>query len=428
MVSTTASSDPASPPVFDGHLAVPPVFDGHNDLAWALRQSFGSDVESAGLDVGQPALHTDLPRLRAGGVAAQFWSVFVPSTMAPAEAVVATLEQVDTVERITSLFPETFRKVDSAADVRAAVADGRIASLMGAEGGHSIAGSLGVLRVLRRAGVRYLTLTHNDNTPWAASATGTPVDFGLTDFGRTVVAELNRLGIIVDLSHVAERTMHDALDCTGAPVIFSHSSCRAVTEHPRNVPDNVLSRLAGNGGVIMLTFVPQFISDACARYQEESDEIRRSIGLRTGFHHETPDDNPEAAMVYDWWRERHPAPRASIDDVVRHIEHARDTAGIRNIGLGGDFDGIDMVPDGLEDVSCYPRLFERLSSRGWSDGDVRGLAFDNVLRVLDDADRISGASGWTSRVDPADLADLTGLAEATGLAEPTGLAGSPAEA
>jgi membrane dipeptidase len=367
-------------------LALYPVFDGHNDLPWAIRQKFGSDVAAAGLGVGQPRLQTDVPRLRSGGVAAQFWSVFVPSTMEPAEAVVATLEQIDCVHRIVDLFPDDFALVQSADEVRAARASGRIASLMGVEGGHCIDSSLGVLRSLRRAGVGYLTLTHNDNTPWAQSSSGEPVDFGLTDFGRSVVREMNRIGMIVDLSHVAERTMHDALDVAEAPVLFSHSSCRAITDHPRNVPDGVLSRLPDNGGVVMLTFVPFFVSQACADYEWLADNVRARVGLRVGFHHEDIDDDPEAVGEFERWQAKNPQPVATIGDVVRHIEHARDLIGVRHLGLGSDFDGIEVVPHGLDDVACYPHLFASLAERGWSPDELRGLAFDNVLRVVDETE------------------------------------------
>ncbi|MEZ0493108.1 dipeptidase [Kineococcus sp. TBRC 1896] len=322
-------------------LTTHPVFDGHNDLAWEVRERFGSDPVAAGL-LDQPTLHTDVPRLRAGGVGAQFWSVYVPSDLDPAAATVAVLEQVDVVRRVVRAQPDVFAWTPTATGVREAVAAGRIASLVGAEGGHSIAGSLAVLRELRRAGLAYVTLTHNDNTPWAASATGEPVDHGLTGFGRDVVREMNRTGVLVDLSHVHERTMHDALDTTTRPVLFSHSSCRTVTDHPRNVPDGVLERLPDNGGVLMVTFVPAFVS----------------------------------APGTD---------RATLHDVVRHLEHAREVVGIEHVGLGGDYDGTDAFPDGLADVSCYPALLQALADRGWSAADLRALTCGNALRVLEEA-------------------------------------------
>lgn len=362
------------------------VFDGHNDLPWALRQKFDSRVEEIDLSQHQPRLHTDIPRLREGRVGAQFWSVFVPSNMLPADAVVATLEQIDCVHRIISKNPETFSLVDSAAGVRTAAAEGKIASLMGIEGGHSIDSSLGVLRMMRRVGVRYMTLTHNDNTPWARSATGEQVDHGLTDFGRRVVGEMNRLGLIVDLSHVAEQTMHDALNTSAAPVIFSHSSCRSVTDHVRNVPDAVLERLPGNNGVLMLTFVPAFISEACADYGRYSDEVRQRLGLQTGFHAGQVEEDIAAAAEFARWTSQNPAPQASIADIVRHMEHAREVVGPQHLGIGGDFDGIEQLPRGISGVSSYPKVIEALAERGWSPADLRSLAFGNVLRVLEDTE------------------------------------------
>ncbi|MFK4295860.1 membrane dipeptidase [Arthrobacter sp. GAS37] len=362
------------------------VFDGHNDLPWALRQKFDSRVEEIDLSQHQPRLHTDIPRLREGRVGAQFWSVFVPSNMLPADAVVATLEQIDCVHRIISKNPETFSLVDSAAGVRTAVAEGKIASLMGIEGGHSIDASLGVLRMMRRIGVRYMTLTHNDNTPWARSATGEQVDHGLTDFGRRVVGEMNRLGLIVDLSHVAEQTMHDALNTSSAPVIFSHSSCRSVTDHVRNVPDAVLERLPGNNGVLMLTFVPAFISEACADFERHSDELRQRLGLRTGFHAGQAEEDIAAAAEFARWTSQNQAPQATIADIVRHMEHAREVVGPQHLGIGGDFDGIEQLPRGISGVSSYPTVMDALAERGWSTADLRSLAFGNVLRVLEDTE------------------------------------------
>ncbi|MFL6144184.1 MAG: dipeptidase [Labedaea sp.] len=322
-------------------LAGNPVIDGHNDLPWALRSRFGPDARDvlAGIDLRQPQpeLHTDLARLRRGGVGGQFWSVYVPCELTGHTAVTAVLEQIELVHALVAAYPEHLRLAGTADEVEAAIAAGRVASLLGAEGGHCIAESLGVLRTLHRLGVRYLTLTHNKNVPWADSATDEPVAGGLTGFGRAVVAEMNRLGMLVDLSHVAPSTMRDALDATAAPVIFSHSSCRAVHDHPRNVPDDVLERLAGNGGVCMVTFVPKFVS---------------------------------------------PNTEARVADVVAHLEHAREVAGVEHIGIGGDYDGVAAVPVGLEDVSTYPVLFEALLDRAWSPADLAKLAGHNVLRVL----------------------------------------------
>ncbi|MDQ4491740.1 dipeptidase [Sinomonas sp. ASV486] len=367
-----------------------PIFDGHNDLPWALRQDFAYDVAAATLDAGQPRLHTDIPRLRAGGLGAQFWSVFVPSTLAPEESVVATLEQIDCVRRIAAAHPDTFELARTAEQVRAAVSRGRIASLMGAEGGHSIAGSLGVLRMLAQLGVRYMTLTHNDDVPWACSATGEAMergrDTGLTDVGRDVVAEMNRIGMLVDLSHVSPRTMADALDATRAPVIFSHSSARSVCDHPRNVPDDVLERLPANGGVLMVTFVPKFVSEACREHALAVRDTRRALGLPTEFHDVPPLEDPAAAAAFAAWLEANPAPEATIGDVVRHLEHAREVVGPRHLGLGGDFDGTTDLPRGMDGVAGYAPLLAALEERGWPREDLDALCFDNALRVLEEAE------------------------------------------
>ncbi|HEU5469871.1 MAG TPA: dipeptidase [Actinophytocola sp.] len=329
-------------------LGTAPVVDGHNDLPWALRQRFGPDARAicAGIDLTKPQskLHTDLLRLRAGGVGAQFWSVYVPCEFTGHAAVTAVLEQIEIVYALVARYPDQLRIAVSADAVESAIAAGRVASLLGAEGGHCIGGSLGALRALYRLGVRYLTLTHSRNVPWADSATDEPEHGGLTDFGRQVVAEMNRLGMLVDLSHVSPDTMRDALDTSTAPVIFSHSSCRAVRDHPRNVPDDVLSRLPENGGVCMVTFVSQFVSSALP---------------------------------------------ATVSDVVAHVEHAREIAGIDHIGIGGDFDGTSSLPEGLEDVSRYPALFDALLTRGWTEDDCAKLAGRNILRVLRAAEQVA---------------------------------------
>lgn len=367
-----------------------PVFDGHNDLPWALRQDFGYDVAAAGLEAAQPRLHTDIPRLRASGVGAQFWSVFVPSTLDPAESVVATLEQIDCVRRIVAAHPGTFELATTADEVRAAAARGRIASLMGAEGGHSIAGSLAVLRVLAQLGVRYMTLTHNDDVPWACSATGEALaagaDTGLSGFGRDVVAEMNRLGMLVDLSHVSPRTMEDALDAAAAPVVFSHSSTRAVCDHPRNVPDAVLERLPANGGILMVTFVPKFVSEACREHALAVRDKRLSLGLPVAFHDVAPEEDPAAAAEFAAWLEANPAPEATVGDVVRHLEHAREVVGPQHLGLGGDFDGTPELPQGMDGVAGYGPLLAELAERGWPREDLDALCWGNALRVLEGAE------------------------------------------
>jgi len=364
-----------------GVLAQHPVLDGHNDLAWAARTAAAYDLDRLDLrDSGAcQALgtHTDLPRLRAGGVGAQFWSVWVPTTLTGGEAVTATLEQVDFVHAAVARYADVLAPATGVADVERAWAEGRVASLLGAEGGHQIDGSLGTLRMLHRLGVRYLTLTHNDNVAWADSATDEPVLGGLSDFGREVVAEMNRIGMMVDLSHVSAGTMHDALDATTVPVVFSHSSARAVCDHPRNVPDDVLERLATNGGTCMVTFVPHFVSPAVREWQAGLDAEMAPHGF-TAY-------GPEEAQFEAAYAERHPAPRATIADVVAHVEHVREVAGIDHVGLGGDYDGVGTLPEGLEDVSGYPRLLTALADRGWSADDLARLTCRNALRTMADA-------------------------------------------
>ena len=287
----------------------------------------------------------------------------------------ATLEQIDGVHTIVRRYADQLALATTVEDVHRAQQQGRIASLMGAEGGHQINESLGTLRMLHRLGVRYLTLTHNDNVPWADSATDEPVLGGLSDFGREVVAEMNRIGMLVDLSHVSADVMRQALEVSTVPVVFSHSSARAVCDHPRNVPDDVLARLAGNGGVCMVTFVPKFVNEQMRDWSQRADLVMTEQGIE-------PDD--EDAFL-DELRRRDPAPVATIDDVVAHVEHVREVAGVEHIGLGGDYDGVGWLPEGLEDVRGYPRLLAALADRGWSDDDLARLTSGNILRAMGDA-------------------------------------------
>jgi len=369
-------------------LRAAPVFDGHNDLPWALRKR-GYDLRATDIAQPQPGLHTDIPRLRTGGVGAQFWSVFVPGNLPPGQAVTQTLEQIDCVQRIIAGYPDTFAAARTAREVRAAWKDGKIASLMGAEGGHSIDESLAVLRVLRKLGVAYLTLTHNQNVPWADSATDVENVGGLNDFGRQVVAEMNRIGMMVDISHVAPSTMRAALDTSTAPVIFSHSSCRAVCDHVRDAPDDVLGRLGDNGGIVMITFVPSFVSQQCADHRAAEAEERRRLGLPEWQDEETEDTDDAAKAEFAAWQVRNPTPSATVAQVADHVDHARDIAGVRHIGLGGDFDGVPALPQGIPDVSGYPNLLAELAGRGWSNDDLAALTSGNILRVLEDAERIA---------------------------------------
>ncbi|MYQ53212.1 MULTISPECIES: dipeptidase [unclassified Streptomyces] len=365
-------------------LADHPVVDGHNDLPWALREQVGYDLDARDIAVDQSAaLHTDIPRLRAGGVGAQFWSVYVPTELAGDDAVSATLEQIDVVAELLARHPADLRRALTADDMERARAEGRIASLMGAEGGHSINNSLGTLRALYTLGVRYMTLTHNDNTDWADSATDAPGVGGLSEFGREVVREMNRVGMLVDLSHVAATTMRDALATSVAPVIFSHSSARAVCDHPRNIPDDVLRMLAANGGVAMATFVPKFVLPEAVEWTLAADRNMREHGL----HH--LDTTPAAMRVHADFEAAHPRPVATVATIADHLGHLREMAGIDHIGIGGDYDGTAFLPAGLEDVSGYPNLIAELLSRGWSDADLAKLTWQNAVRVLRDAEAVS---------------------------------------
>ncbi len=356
------------------------MVDGHNDLPWAMR-SVHYDFTAVDLAGAQPQLHTDLPRLRAGHLGAQFWSVFVPCSLTGQRAVTATLEQIDAVYLMIERYPADLLLVTSAEGLDTVLARGtQIASLMGAEGGHSIDNSLGTLRAFYRLGVRYLTLTHNENTAWADSATDVPAVGGLSSFGREVVREMNRLGMLVDLSHVAPSTMRHALETSEAPIIFSHSSALSVCDHPRNVPDEVLARLPDNGGVCMVTFVPQFINPSVREW---------SLTLQSAAEDAGVDVRDLSAMDHFSRSYPVPAPEATLADVVAHCERVREVAGIDHIGIGGDFDGVSTLPVGLEDVSTYPALLDALRAKSWSEEDLDRLAHRNISRTLHDAEQVA---------------------------------------
>jgi membrane dipeptidase len=377
-----------------------PVIDGHNDLLWEARQRVGYDFDR--LDVaGDCPTHTDLPRLRRGGVGGQFWSVFVPASLAGDDAVSATLEQVDAGHQLVARYAGELAFARTPKEVERAWGSGRIASMLGAEGGHSINSSLATLRMLHVLGVRYMTLTHNSNVPWADSATDEPAAGGLTRFGVEVVREMNRIGMLVDLSHVSPDTMRDALTATEVPVIFSHSSARAVCDSPRNVPDDVLERLRANNGVCMVTFVPMFVNPDAAAWRAELTATAAARGI-------TPANADEYSAFTDDWRAKNPTPKATLEDVVRHVEHVREVAGVDHVGLGGDYDGTSTLPEGLEDVSGYPRLLSALADRGWSDADLGKLTSSNVLRVWRDAE--TGAQELQAQRGPslATIAELDG--------------------
>ncbi|MEU6406094.1 dipeptidase [Streptomyces sp. NPDC046985] len=378
-----------------------PVVDGHNDLPWALREQVAYDLGARDLATSQRGrLHTDLPRLREGGVGAQYWSVYIRADLP--DPVPATLEQIDCVRRLLARHPRDLAPALTAGDMEAARREGRIASLMGAEGGHSIANSLGVLRSLHALGVRYLTLTHNYNVPWADSATDEPAVGGLSAFGREVVREMNRLGMLVDLSHVAATTMRDALDASAAPVIFSHSSARALCDHPRNVPDDVLERLPGNGGVAMATFVPKFVLQAAVDWTAAADENMRAHGL----HH--LDASADAMKIHRAFEEARPRPIATVSTVADHLDHLREVAGIDHVGVGGDYDGTPFTPEGLDDVSGYPRLIAELLDRGWSKSDLAKLTWQNAVRVLGAAEDVAREQQAARGPSHATIEDLDG--------------------
>ena len=378
-----------------------PVLDGHNDLPYELRTKAAYDLDRMDPTGRLEGTHTDLPRLRAGGVGGQFWSVYVPSSLAGSAAVTATLEQLDVVRRMAARWPESFAWCTSADDVDAAMATGAIASLAGMEGGHSIDSSLGALRMMSALGARYMTLTHNDNVPWADSATDEPRAGGLTRFGEEVVREMCRLGMLVDLSHVSPDTMRHALLVTEAPVLFSHSSARAVCDHVRCVPDDVLESLAANGGVCMVTFVPAFVSEECRAWDEtvRAEVLLQGLDARSYQVH----DRIAAEVA-----ERSQRPVATPAQVADHVEHVRAVAGIDHVGLGGDYDGIDVQPVGMEDVAGYPALIAELLDRGWTDDDVRRLANGNVLRVLREAERVAGRLQTQRGPSVARIGDLDG--------------------
>ena len=366
-------------------LTEAPLMDGHNDVPEQLRERVKDHLERLDLasdtSTLDPPMQTDIPRLRKGHVGGQFWSVYVPTTLERAAAVQVLFEQIDVVHRMTERYPETFAMAHTAADVERIFRSGRIACLIGMEGGHSIGNSLAVLRVAYACGARYLTLTHFKDTDWADSGSDTPHHDGLTAFGREVVREMNRLGMLVDLSHVSDKTMLDALEVSEAPVIFSHSSARAICNHVRNVPDDILRKVAAKGGIVMVNFAPGFISEEVRIWEQPFFvEWRRLENLY-------PNDDAKVWKELRAWLAQHPGPKATLAEVADHIDHVRGVAGIDHLGLGSDFDGISRTPVGLEDVSKYPALVAELLRRGYSPDDVKRVAGGNILRVMREAEK-----------------------------------------
>jgi membrane dipeptidase len=383
-----------------------PILDGHNDLPWTMRVADELDLDTTDLAAPVPSVHTDLPRLARGGVGAQFWSVFVPADLEGETAVTATLEQIDLVHELIRRYPDALELALTAADVERIAADGRVASLIGAEGGHSIGCSLGTLRVLYALGVRYMTLTHNRNLPWADSATDDLAVGGLTEFGREVVREMQRLGMLVDLSHVSPGTMRDALDVAEGPVIFSHSSALAICDHPRNVPDDILARMAAGGGTCMVNFVPPFVSQACRDWEREFAEDMK----RRGFDFKNVPGRGQMRAERAAWAAEHPRPAATLAQVADHIEHVREVAGVDHVGIGSDYDGVDWLPEGLEDVSTYPALIAELLGRGWSEADCGQLASGNILRTMRDAEATARAISAKRGPSRSRIEELDGVA------------------
>jgi len=387
-------------------LAEVPLIDGHNDVPWQYRTRVGNHLERIDFrnttDL-EPPMHTDLRRLERSGIGGQFWSVYIPADLDGPGAARSVLEQIDVVYRLAAKYPDSLELAFSADDVERIHGNGKLASLIGMEGGHSIESSLAVLRQLFRAGARYMTLTHSQNIAWADSATDDPALGGLSSFGKEVVREMNRIGMLVDLSHVSAETMNDALDVSESPVIFSHSSAYAVTPHPRNVPDQVLRRLPANGGVVMVTFVPNYVNNAVRQVSEAlSLEQERLLQMHPG-------DSQAIEEALQRFRAKHPPMAASLDDVADHIEHIRDVAGIDHIGIGSDFDGITSVPRGLEDVTRMPDLLAELLSRGFTANEVKKVCGLNVLRAMRATERTAQRLQGVRPASEATLEELDGL-------------------
>src|SRR5215213_3794267 len=384
-------------------LSTTPLVDGHNDLPWAIREATTAPHDVEAYDLRKKAAgHTDLARLKQGMVGGQFWSIYIPGEIRDSGYARVQLEQIDIARHVIAKYPERFQWALTADAVRASFKAGKIGSMLGLEGGHAIENSLGALRVYYDLGARYMTLTHNVTLDWADAALDSAKHGGLTNFGKEVVREMNRLGMLVDLSHVSPGTMSDALDVTAAPVIFSHSGAQAIVNHKRNVPDEILKRVPANGGVVMVPFVTAFVSPQVAAYSANIERLETDLRKRHGT------DTVAIRRGIRDWRTAHPAPKAAISQVVAQIEYVRRIAGVDHIGIGGDFDGITDVVVGLEDVSKYPALFAELAHRGWSDEDLRKLAGENILRVLERAEQVSANLKKTRGPSTQTIAELDG--------------------
>ena len=377
-----ATYDPAITRRVAQVLRAAPVIDGHNDLPWEIREKYQAKPESVDLTKGTAdlplPLQTDIPRFRKGGVGGQFWSVYIPASVTGPRGVEMTLEEIDIVRRFVASNPTVFEMATTAADVRRVTRSGRIASLLGIEGGHQIDGRLSVLRQMKELGVGYMTLTHSKSLDWADSSTDAPRANGLNDFGRKVVMEMNRLGMIVDVSHIADTTLAAVLDVSKSPVMASHSSARAVADRPRNIPDALLARIGQSGGVVMVNFYPAFLSTTWNDWSNARSAHARSLGVSADAI------GPKAPAVLAEWDRTHPMPRVDVRDVANHVEHVARVAGKGAVGFGGDYDGIGGTgPEGMTGVDSYPLVVAELARRGWSDADLAGLTQGNILRVME---------------------------------------------
>jgi membrane dipeptidase len=384
-------------------LKTTPLVDGHNDLAWRIREDKVAPRDVEAYDLRKTtAGHTDLARMKEGMVGAQFWSVYVPGEIKDSGYARVQLEEIDIARHFIAKYPERLAFATRAADIRKDFSNGKVASFLGMEGGHAIENSLGALRAYYDLGVRYMTLTHNVTLDWADAALDEPKHGGLTPFGKEVVREMNRLGMLVDLAHVSPGTMSAALDVTEAPVIFSHSGSRALVDHPRNVPDSILARLPKNGGIVMVPFVNSFVSEKVRAHDLAAAAAAKEAAAKF------PNDSAAVEREMSTWRSAHPPERASIGDVADHIEHVRKIAGIDHVGIGSDFDGIDDVIPGLENVSMFPNLLAELARRGWSDADLRKVAGENFIRVFTKAEAVAARLQTERKPSTATIAELDG--------------------